>query len=144
MSLPPQHRPHTLTPSPPRGEGGRSGRVSIACWIAWRSPRRRNRSRARSRQPPHAALDQGPGVLAGVHRGSGGLPDSRAARGEGESAGRDAGGAAPLVCGDDANAGAFGADAGRAAGLGGGSGGGGSPGKWVGGGGGGGGVGGEG
>src|SRR6266571_5004437 len=76
---------------------------------------RGDRGRARSHQPPHAAFDQGLGVLARVHRGSGGLPDSRAARGEGESAGGDPGGAAPLVRGDDADAGAAGADAGRAA-----------------------------
>src|SRR2546428_3690062 len=90
---------------------------------------RGDRGRARSRQPPHAAFDQGPGVLARLHRGSGGLSDSRVARGEGESAGGDPGGAAPLVRGDDANAGAAGADAGRAAGRGGGGGGGGPPGK---------------
>src|SRR5207249_5150291 len=61
------------------------------------------------------AFDQGPRVLARVHRGRGGLPDSRVARGEGESAGGDPGGAAPLVRGDDADAGAAGADAGGAA-----------------------------
>src|SRR2546422_787944 len=57
MSPHPQNRPHPLTPSPPRGphpltpsprrgEGERSGRASIACSIAWRSPRPRG-SRAR-------------------------------------------------------------------------------------------------
>src|SRR5207249_7297865 len=76
---------------------------------------RGDRGRARSRQPPYAAFDQGPRVLARVYRGRGGLPDSRTPRGEGESAGGDPGGAAPLVRGDDADAGAAGADAGGAA-----------------------------
>src|SRR3989441_8421920 len=79
------------------------------------------------RRPPRSTLF--PYTTLFRSRWRGGLPDSRTARGEGESAGRDPGGAAPLVRGDDADAGAAGADAGGAAGLGGGGGGGGSRGE---------------
>ncbi|OLB16936.1 MAG: hypothetical protein AUH12_05740 [Gemmatimonadetes bacterium 13_2_20CM_69_8] len=105
----------TPTPRPPlpdgeRGDAGREHRPAARAG----SPLHvgRHRDRARSREPPHAALDQGVGVLARVHRGRGGLPDSRAARDDGASAGRDRGGATVAVRGDDAGAGAAGADAG--------------------------------
>src|SRR3989441_3260767 len=65
------------------------------------------------RRPPRSTLF--PYTTLFRSRWRGGLPDSRTARGEGESAGRDPGGAAPLVRGDDADAGAAGADAGGAA-----------------------------